>query len=809
MTNHWVDIKNADVILVMGGNAAEAHPCGFKWVTEAKAHNKAYFMVVDPRFNRSASVADFYAPIRSGSDIAFLGGVINYLLTNDKIHREYVVNYTDMSFIVREDFAFEDGIYSGYNEEKRSYDKTSWDYELGEDGFVKTDPTLEHPRCVYQLLKKHYSRYTPEKVESICGTPKDKFLHVCEKMASTAVPGRAMTIMYALGWTQHSIGAQILRTGAMVQLLLGNIGVAGGGMNALRGHSNIQGLTDLGLLSTSLPGYLSLPSQAEQDYQKYIDTRTQKPLRPGQMSYWQNYPKFHVSLMKAWYGPAATAENNWAYDYLPKFDKQYDMLQVFELMNQGKVNGYIAQGFNPLAALSNKDRVRSGLAKLKFLVVMDPLATETSEFWKNHGEYNDVETDKIQTTVFRLPTTCFAEEEGSVVSSSRVLQWHWKAAEPPGEARTDIRIMSDLHLRLREMYAKDGGKFPDPITKLWWPYAQAEEPTPEEVAKEYNGRALADLMDPKDPTKVIRKAGEQLAGFGELRDDGSTIGGCWIFAGAWTTAGNMMARRDNADPTGIGNTLNWAWAWPANRRVLYNRASCDVNGKPFNPKRKLIGWNGTAWGGADVPDMAPTLAPETGAGPFIMNPEGVARFFAKKGMAEGPFPEHYEPFDTPLGYNPMHPKNPKATSSPAARVFKPIWDTFGKADEFPHVGTTYRLTEHFHYWTKHALLNAITQPEQFVEIGEVLAQSLGIAAGDMVKVSSKRGYIKARAVVTKRIKPMTIEGKPVHHVGIPIHWGFKGVTKPGFLANTLTPFVGDGNTNTPEFKTFLVKVEKV
>ena len=809
MTNHWVDIKNADVILIMGGNAAEAHPCGFKWVTEAKAHNKAYFMVVDPRFNRSASVADFYAPIRSGSDIAFLGGVINYLLTNDKIHREYVVNYTDMSFIVREDFAFEDGIYSGYNEEKRSYDKTSWDYELGADGFVKTDPTLEHPRCVYQLLKKHYSRYTPEKVESICGTPKDKFLHVCEKMASTAVPGRAMTIMYALGWTQHSIGAQILRTGAMVQLLLGNIGVAGGGMNALRGHSNIQGLTDLGLLSTSLPGYLSLPSQAEQDYQKYIDTRTQKPLRPGQMSYWQNYPKFHVSLMKAWYGPAATAENNWAYDYLPKFDKQYDMLQVFELMNQGKVNGYIAQGFNPLAALSNKDRVRSGLAKLKFLVVMDPLATETSEFWKNHGEYNDVETDKIQTTVFRLPTTCFAEEEGSVVSSSRVLQWHWKAAEPPGEARTDIRIMSDLHLRLREMYAKDGGKFPDPITKLWWPYAQAEEPTPEEVAKEYNGRALADLMDPKDPTKVIRKAGEQLAGFGELRDDGSTIGGCWIFAGAWTTAGNMMARRDNADPTGIGNTLNWAWAWPANRRVLYNRASCDVNGKPFNPKRKLIGWNGTAWGGADVPDMAPTLAPETGAGPFIMNPEGVARFFAKKGMAEGPFPEHYEPFDTPLGYNPMHPKNPKATSSPAARVFKPIWDTFGKADEFPHVGTTYRLTEHFHYWTKHALLNAITQPEQFVEIGEVLAQSLGIAAGDMVKVSSKRGYIKARAVVTKRIKPMTIEGKPVHHVGIPIHWGFKGVTKPGFLANTLTPFVGDGNTNTPEFKTFLVKVEKV
>lgn len=809
MTNHWVDIKNADLILIMGGNAAEAHPCGFKWVTEAKAHNKAHFMVVDPRFNRSAAVADFYAPIRSGSDIVFLGGVIHYLLENDKIHHEYVRNYTDFSFIVREDFAFEDGIYSGYNADKRSYDRTSWDYELGADGFVKTDPTLEHPRCVYQLLKKHYSRYTPDKVESICGTPKAKFLHVCEKLASTAVAGRAATILYALGWTQHSIGAQILRTGAMVQLLLGNIGVAGGGMNALRGHSNIQGLTDLGLLSASLPGYLSLPGQAEQDYQKYVDTRTQKPLRPGQMSYWQNYPKFHVSLMKAWYGPNATAENHWAYDYLPKLDKQYDMLQVFELMNQGKVNGYIAQGFNPLAALSNKDRVRDGLSKLKFLVVMDPLATETSEFWKNHGEYNDVDSSKIQTTVFRLPTTCFAEEDGAVVSSSRVLQWHWKAAEPPGEARTDIQIMSALFLRLREMYKKDGGAFPDPILKLWWPYAHPEEPTPEEVAKEYNGRALADVFDPKDPTKLIRKAGEQLAGFGEMRDDGSTMGGCWIFAGCWTQAGNQMARRDNSDPTGIGNTLNWAWAWPANRRVLYNRASCDVEGKPFNPRRKLIGWNGSAWGGADVPDMAPTLAPETGAGPFIMNPEGVARFFARKGLAEGPFPEHYEPFDTPLGYNPLHPKNPLATNSPAARVFKPIWETFGKAADYPHVGTTYRLTEHFHYWTKHALLNAITQPEQIVEIGEVLAQSLGIAAGDLVKVSSKRGYIKARAVVTKRIKPMTIEGKPVHHVGIPIHWGFKGVTKPGFLANTLTPFVGDGNTNTPEFKTFLVKVEKV
>jgi len=793
--------------LIMGGNAAEAHPCGFKWVTEAKEHNKAHFMVVDPRFNRSASVADFYAPIRSGSDIVFLGGVINYLLTNDKIHHEYVRNYTDFTFIVREDFAFDEGIFSGYNPEKRTYDKASWDYELGEDGYVKTDPSLQHPRCVYQWLKRHYASYTPEKVESVCGTPQAKFLHVCEKLASTAQAGRAATILYALGWTQHSIGAQILRTGAMVQLLLGNIGVAGGGMNALRGHSNIQGLTDLGLLSNALPGYLTLANQGEQDYQKYIDARTQKPLRANQMSYWQNYPKFHVSLMKAFWGPAATKDNNWAYDYLPKLDKQYDMLQIFELMNEGKVNGYIAQGFNPLAALSNKSRVRDGLAKLKFLVVMDPLATETSEFWKNYGEHNDIDTASVQTEVFRLPTTCFAEEDGAVVSSSRVLQWHWKASEPPGEAKTDIAIMSALHLRMKAAYQKDGGKFPDPIQNLWWPYAQPAHPSSEEIAKEYNGRALTDLTAPDG--KVLRPAGQQLSGFGELRDDGSTMSGCWIWTGSWTEAGNQMGRRDNSDPTGIGNTLNWAWAWPANRRVLYNRASADLEGKPFNPNRTLVKWNGSTWGGADVPDYGPTIKPETGTGPFIMNPEGVARFFARKGMNEGPFPTHYEAFDNPLGYNPMYPKNDKAVSNPAARVFPAIWETFGKADEFPHVGTTYRLTEHFHYWTKHALLNSIIQPEQFVEIGEALAKEIGIATGAMVKVSSKRGYIKAAAVVTKRIKPMQIEGKTVHHVGIPIHWGFKGLTKPGFLANTLTPFVGDGNSNTPEFKTFLVKVEKI
>ena len=809
MTNHWVDIKNADVILVMGGNAAEAHPCGFKWVTEAKAHNKAKLLVVDPRFTRTASVADYYVATRTGTDIVFLGAIINYLLSNDKIQHEYVKNYTDMPFIVREDFALNDGLYSGYDEKSGTYsDKSSWSYEIGPDGYALVDPTLSNPRCVYQLMKKHYSRYTPELVTRVCGVPPEKFNHIVQTLASTAVPGRAATILYALGWTHHSTGAQTIRTGAMVQLLLGNIGIAGGGMNALRGHSNIQGLTDLGLMSNLLPGYMTLPSESEQDFEAYIGARAKKPLRPNQLSYWKNYRAFHVSFMKTWWGDAAQAENNWGFDYLPKLDKQYDMMQVIELMHQGKMNGYITQGFNILASAPNKQKVSEGLSKLKFLVVMDPLAVETAEFWKPYGEFNDVDPTKIQTEVFRLPTTCFAEENGSLVSSSRVLQWHWQGTQPPGDARSDIEIMSGIFLRMRSMYKKDGGKFPDPILNLTWPYANPHDPRPEELAKEFNGRALADLTDPKDPTKILAKKGEQLPSFALLRDDGTTTSGCWIFCGAWTQAGNNMARRDNSDPTGIGQTLNWAWAWPANRRVLYNRASCDVSGKPFDPTRKLIAWNGSTWSGADIPDFKVDEPPENGMGPFIMAPEGVACFFASKAMNEGPFPEHYEPFENPLGYNPLHPNNARATSNPAARMFAGDRAQLGTHDEYPHVATSYRLTEHFHYWTKHAKLNSIIQPEQFVEIGEELAKQVGVKAGEKIKVSSKRGHIIAKAVVTKRIKPLMIEGKAVQTVGLPIHWGFTGVAKPGYLVNTLTPEVGDANSQTPEFKSFLVKVEK-
>jgi formate dehydrogenase major subunit len=808
MTNHWVDIRNADVVLIMGGNAAEAHPCGFKWVTEAKAHNKARLIVVDPRFTRSAAMADYYAPIRVGTDIAFLGGVINYLLTNDKIQKEYVKAYTNASFLLTDTYAFADGLFSGYNADKRNYDPSTWGYQKDKDGFALVDETMQDPNCVYQVMKKHYARYTPEMVTKVCGTPKDAFVKVCEMIATSAAPGRVMTVMYALGWTQHSVGSQMIRTAAMMQLLLGNIGLPGGGMNALRGHSNIQGLTDLGLLSNLLPGYLTLPLDREQDYEGYIKARATKPLRPNQMSYWQNYPKFHVSLMKAWFGNAATKENNWAFDYLPKLDKGYDVLQAFELMGRGKINGYICQGFNPVASFPNKAKINAGLAKLKFLVVIDPLATETSEFWKNFGPYNDVDPAKIQTEVYRLPSTCFAEEDGSLTNSGRWLQWHWKGAEPPGDAKGDPEIMAGIFTRIRAMYTKDGGAFPDPVVNLTWPYKNAASPAADELAMEYNGKALVDLTDPKDPTKVVLPAGQQVPSFAALRDDGSTSCGCWIYSGAWTQAGNQMARRDNSDPWGIGQTLNWAWAWPVNRRILYNRASSDPAGKSWNPKHKLVFWNGKSWGGSDVPDMRLDAAPDENVGPFIMTAEGVAKLFVPSGMVDGPMPEHYEPFESPVASNLLSPGNPKSFSNPAARVFKGDMEAFGKPKDFPYAATTYRLTEHFHYWTKHSDLNAITQPQQFVEIGEDLGKEKGIKDGDMVKVRSNRGEIVTVACVTKRIKALDCNGTKVHTVGIPNHWGFTGVARIGYLANTLTPFVGDANTQTPEYKAFIVNIEK-
>jgi formate dehydrogenase major subunit len=809
MTNHWADIKNADVVLVMGGNPAEAHPCGFKWVIEAKIKNKARLIVVDPRFTRTAAVADKFAQIRPGTDIAFLGGVMRYLLENDLIQKEYVRHYTNAGFLIDEGYGFEEGLFTGYDEAKRTYDKATWKYQVDKDGQAKVDPTLQDPRCVYQAMKRHYARYTPEMVARVTGVPAAEFVEIAKLIGSTSTTGRVMTSLYALGWTQHTVGSQNIRAIACIQLLLGNMGLPGGGVNALRGHSNIQGLTDLGVMSHLLPGYLGLPTEKEPDLKTYLEKRTPKAVRPGQMNYLQNTPKFFVSLLKAWYGAEAQKENDFRFDWLPKNDKTYDILAAFELMHQGKINGYFCQGFNPLASVPDKAKLTTALSKLKYLVVVDPLITETSTFWKNQGEFNEVDSKTIQTEVFRLPSTCFAEEDGSLTNSGRWLQWHWKAAEPPGEARADIDIMAGIFQAVRALYQKEGGAFPDPIVKLAWAYARPEAPSPDEVAREVNGKALADIPDPKDKLKTLAKEGEQLATFAHLQADGSTSAGCWIYTGSWTQNGNQMARRDAADPTGLGNTAAWAWSWPANRRILYNRASADPAGKPWDPKRKYLFWNGKRWAGPDVPDFKVDSPPEEGMSPFIMTNEGVGRLFALAGMAEGPFPEHYEPFETPLSTNPLSPRSAGTTlSNPAARVYKGDRERFGVAKDFPFVATTYRLTEHFHFWTKHTRIAAVLQPEAFAEIGEELAKLRGIRNGDRIVVRSKRGQVKVKALVTKRIHALTIEGQEVHTVGLPIHWGFEGLTKPGYLTNTLTPFVGDANIQTPEFKAFLVDVQK-
>jgi formate dehydrogenase major subunit len=805
MTNSWTDIKNTDLVVIMGGNAAEAHPCGFKWVTEAKANRGAKLIVVDPRFTRSASVADVYAPIRQGSDIAFLLGVINHCIENGKVHWDYVRTFTNAPYLVKDGFGYQDGLFTGYDQSRRDYNRSTWDYQLGPDGYVVADETLSNPRCVWGLLKSHVSVYTPEMVERICGTPKDKFLKVAAMIAETSSPIKTMTSMYALGWTQHSKGSQNIRAMAMLQLILGNIGVRGGGMNALRGHSNIQGLTDLGLMSNLLPGYLTLPTEMEVDLNSYMSSRQFKPLRPNQTSYWQNYRKFFVSFQKAMWGSAATAENAFGYDYLPKLDvPSYDVLRAFELMHQGKMNGYFCQGFNPLLAVPNRKKLTAALSKLKYLVTMDPLDTETARFWENHGEYNEVDPSQIKTEVIQLPSTCFAEDEGSLTNSGRWLQWHWAGGTPPGEAKRDNWIMAQLYMRLKALYQKEGGPVPEPILNLYWPYENPTEPTADELAKEINGYVVEDVVDPNDPTHTVLQKGKQVASFAVLRDDGTTACGCWVYSGCYTEAGNNMARRDNSDPDDAGFYLKWAFAWPLNRRILYNRASADLSGQPWDPSRKVIAWNGQSWTGYDIPDIAPNAKPDV-VGPFIMNPEGTARLFTRAMMRDGPFPAHYEPFESPI----LNPIAPRIRGNPVARVFRGDMEQFGDPGEFPYAATSYRLTEHFHYWTKHNRVNAALQPEFFVEISEDLAREKGIAPGGWVRVFSKRGAVTAKAVVTKRISTLMCDGQQVHIVGIPLHWGFVGATKKGFGPNSLTPYVGDANVETPEYKAFLVDIEAI
>ncbi len=818
MTNGWVDIKNADVVLVMGGNPAENHPCGFKWAIEAKKTRNAKIVAVDPRFTRTAAVSDYYAPLRPGTDIAFLSGIIRYAIHSKRFHEEYVKIHTNGPYLVSEKYGFNDGLFSGFDPAKGEYLKDSWAYEPDEKTqSYQVDATMQHPRCVFQLLKKHVDRYTPEMVEKICGTPKEKFLKVAEIVSSTGTAARAGTIMYALGWTQHSTGVQMIRAAAILQLLLGNVGRPGGGVNALRGHSNIQGATDMGGTFEILPGYLKTPTGAMTSLKEYYEKSMPTTLNKqpwASMNYWSNYPKFTVSLLKALYGKAATAENDFGYSWLPKVDGNYSWLYLFDDMYRGSSTrvggkepapeGFISFGMNPVGLGPNSPKMVAALSKLKWMVMVENVETESAIFWKAPKEYGGAEPSKIQTEVFLLPAAGFAEKDGTFTNSARWIQWKWKAIDPPGQAKTDQEIIARIFLAVRDLYQREKGQLPEQVLNVNWSYTNPTNPDLSEVLREINGKALVDIHDPKDPTKIIKTAGQQLDGFAQLMDDGSTMCGNWLHSGVYTEAGNLSQRRNNADPLGLGMFHSWAFSWPANRRVMYNRASADAHGRPWDPRRPGIVWNGEKWVG-DVPDIKPDSAPGT-YGPFIMLPEGVGRLWSPV-LNDGPFPEHYEAVEAPVE-NPLHAK---VSSNPASKRFSNDKDAYGTPDKFPHVCTTYRLTEHFHYWTQHqrnGRLNEI-QPGFFFEIPDALAKEMGIADGARVKVTSARGSIEGPAIVTKRLLPTTINGKKVWHIGFPIHWGFAGdPAHTGPLANLLTPSAMDPNTWTPEYKTFLVRLEK-
>src|SRR6516164_9846778 len=762
MTNGWIDIKNTDMMLIMGGNPAENHPCGFKWAIEAKVHRNAKTIVVDPRLTRTAANADLYVQIRAGTDIAFLGGLINYAIANNRIAHDYLVNYTNAAFVIKEGFKLpEDGLFSGFDPARQVYDKSTWNYEEGGNlagkasettphatpapakpgatppppalpGKVAYDLTLQHPRCVFQLLKKQYERYTPEFVERVTGIPKDQFLKAADLFTSVRKDGdmkKVATIIYAVGWTQHSFGTQIIRTAAMVQLLLGNVGRAGGGVNALRGHSNIQGATDMAGIFEILPGYLKMPSPTDADLASYLKRITPTSAKPDpwdSFNYWSNTPKFAVSFLKAMYGPAARKENDWAFGYLPKIDRNYAWVNIWNDMYEGQVKGIFAFGMNGVMIGPDSQKNIEALKKADWLVVCEIYPDETSEFWNAPG-ITDEERKKINTTVYRLPGAGFAEKDGTFVNSARWLQWKNVALPPPGLAKLDQEILATIFLKVRELYKQEGGKFPDPVLNAWLPYTDPYNPSLAEVAKEINGKALADLTDPK--TNQTIKAGQQLPGFAWLKDDGTTLSGNWLYCGSWTEAGAMIQRRGTEDPSGLGIYPNWAWSWPANRRVLYNRASCDPEGKPWDPRRRQVWWDEgkQSWVGNDVPDFKADSSPKDHMGPFIMNPEGVGRLFVPLGAVnDGPFPEYYEPIESPVE-NILHPKQ---AHNPVVRRFTTDQDKYGTVKDYPFICTTYRLTEHYHYWTKNNPMNVQLVPEPFIEIPAEMANEMGIRGGE-------------------------------------------------------------------------------
>ena len=877
----------------MGSNMAENHPVAFRWPMKAKVTQGAKLVHVDPRFTRTSAMCDLYAPIRAGSDIAFLGGLVNHVVNSERWNREpffrqFLVNYTNAPTIIGDEFKDTedlDGVFSGlmeykggrgpwpYNGFVGEYDSKTWQYagtkvepqgwraargappRSGEQGVdnqprqgrpgtanerdpkrlpagppyeplvrallqppPERDETLENPRCVFQIVKRHFSRYTPEMVERVTGCPQATFLEVAETILANSGPDRTTAFAYAVAWTQHTNGPQVIGCCALLQLLLGNIGRPGAGVMALRGHASIQGSTDVPTLYHSIHGYMSHPSalKSHGTLLEYLGTET----RPR--GYWANLPKFMVSYLKSMYGPAATPENDFGYEWHPKILGDHSHMPMFVAMNEGKVKGMLLIGQNPATSL-NARLERAGLRKLEWLVVKDNWVHESATFWKNAPEVRNGEVNPadIKTEVFFFPSSQVAEYEGSFTNTFRMLQWHFKAAEPPGDCRNDLWFTHQLAKRLKRAYANSNERRDIGFKNLLWdfdpeqarpvegvPQHQAGDPDGLKILKEINGYYTAD-------------PGRHLAGFGDLKDDGSTTCASWIYCGVFPAPGQNRSASRTPDPPGTprGVNLGWGYTWPANRRIMYNRASADLQGRPWSERKKYVWWDGQKWVGYDVPDFAATKPPtakakpdgigldaHSGTDPFIMLQDGVGWLYVPSGLADGPLPAHYEPAESPVR-NPLY----KQQSSPVLKYWKVAGNDLAPVADprFPYVITTYRLTEHYLAGAMSRWNPWLTelQPELFIELSPELAELRGIRNLDWVRISTPRAQIRAKALVTRRLRPFRIDGHVIHQVGMPWHWGYEGVVT-GDVVNELTSLVGDPNVSIHEGKAFVCNVEK-
>jgi formate dehydrogenase major subunit len=810
----------------MGSNMAEAHPVGFQWVVEARERG-ADVIHVDPRFSRTSAMATKFVRTRAGTDVAFLGGIIHHILEYGRDFREYVLDYTNAPVIIDEGYQDTeelDGLFSGWDRAKGTYDNSTWQYsgmqvhgsagqrEMGANqgeaaghgghgGGLKhgeppeEDVTLEHPRCVYQILKRHFARYTPEFVEEVCGVPRKRFLEVAEALCRNSGRERTSSIVYSVGWTQHTIGVQYIRAAAIIQLLLGNIGRPGGGVMALRGHASIQGSTDIPTLYNILPGYIPMPhAHAHDDLSEFIEMNT------SPTGFWGNMNAYTVSLLKAWWGPRATAENDFCFDHLPRITGDHSIYPAVMGMLDGSVKGFIVVGQNPAVGSANSGLHRRAMANLDWLVVRDLVETESAAFWYASPEVESGELDPadIRTEIFFLPAAAHTEKDGSFTNTQRLLQWHHKAVEPKGDCRSELWFYYHLGRVIREKLADSEEERDRPVTELTWHYPTAgeiAEPSAEAVLREING------WDQNN---------EALSSYLELKEDGSTACGCWIYCGCFADETNQPARRKPASEQSWV-APEWAWAWPANRRILYNRASADPEGRPWSERKKYIWWDEDSgqWTGDDVPDFQPDKRPDyrppddaraqeaiAGNHPFIMQPDGRGWLFVPAGIVDGPLPTHYEPDESPF-QNPLYGQG----SNPARQCFRRRGNEHNPPGEYPYVFTTYRLTEHHTAGGMSRFLPYLSelQPAMFCEVSPELAEERGLVHGGWATLVTVRAEVEARVVVTERMAPVAMDGRTVHQIGLPYHWGSRGLTK-GDAANDLLEVVLDPNVHIQESK---------